>query len=240
MPSADPFHEPRSRREDGSPSRWDQYVDLLARKRIPEKARRWYVARVEAFLRACNPDSIRALKKEQITDFFEDASREGKLFDWQFRQLVDAIQLLVVELAQAPVGSEVDWDYWKEAGKPLEPNHPTIARESTPGKTSESRPRFSRSSKAYPILQDLARTLRSRHYSIRTEKTYVDWCHRFLLFCEDKRVEQVSAEDVQRFLTHLAVDRTVAASTQNLAYNSVNFPPKSGVGSRIATLFLLR
>ncbi len=223
MQSGNPFPDSRSRREDGSPSRWDQYVDLLARKRIPEKARRWYVARVEAFLRACNPVSVRALTKEQITDFFQDASRDGKLADWQFRQLVDAIQLLVVELAQAPVGREVDWDYWKEAGKPLDPSHPTIARESSPGMASGSGPRYSRSSKTYPILQDLARTLRARHYSIRTEKTYVDWCHRFLLFCEDKTVEQVSAEDVQRFLTHLAVDRTVAASTQNLAYNSINF-----------------
>lgn len=47
----------------------------------------------------------------------------------QFRQLVDALQLLIVDLAQVPTTDEVDWDYWKEAVGPLQPNHPTVARE---------------------------------------------------------------------------------------------------------------
>ena len=216
----------RSRREDGTPSRWDQYVDLLARKHVPEKARRWYVARVEAFLKELRPESLAMLTGEQITGYFEQASRSGQFAEWQFRQLVDAIQLLVVDLARVPVGHEVDWDYWKEAAKPLAPDHPTIAREQPPAASPTERevgPRFARSSKQYPILEDLARTIRARHYSIRTEQSYVDWSHRFLLFCQDKPLERLTDEDVQRFLTHLAVERSVAASTQNLAYNAVAF-----------------
>jgi integron integrase len=214
------------RREDGAPSRWDQYVDLLDRRRVPEKARRWYVARVEGFLKDLQPGSLGELTGDEITGYFQMVSSQGKLADWQFRQFVDAIQLLVVDLARLPVGGEIDWDYWKEAGRPLDAAHPTIARELEPdgtgGKGADG-PRFSSAAKRFPVLENLARTLRSRHYSIRTERSYTDWCHRFLRFCGDKSVEGIGPEDVQRFLTHLAVDRGVAASTQNLAYNGVAF-----------------
>jgi len=106
---------PARRREDGAPSRWDQYLDLLARKQVPEKARRWYVARVETFLKDLRPESLSVLTKEQINGYLQRVSSRGELLDWQFRQFVDAIQLLIVELARLPVGSDIDWDYWKEA-----------------------------------------------------------------------------------------------------------------------------
>ncbi len=73
------------------------------------------------------------------------------------------------------------------------------------------------------MLATLARTIRARHYSIRTEHSYVDWCHRFLRFCSGKSMDELGEKDVQRFLTYLAVDRSVAPSTQNLALNSVVF-----------------
>ena len=98
------------RRENGSPSRWDQYRALLLRKRIPEKAQRWYVARVEGFLKEVRPESLPALSKDQITAYFQEVSSRGELSEWQFRQMVDAIQLLIVELAGVRAGSEIDWD----------------------------------------------------------------------------------------------------------------------------------
>jgi hypothetical protein len=45
----------------------------------------------------------------------------------------------------------------------------------------------------------------------------------FLLFCGDTPTERLGVEDVQRFLTHLAVERSVEAKTQNLAYKAVAF-----------------
>jgi len=49
-------------REDGRPPHSDQYVELLAGKKVPEKARRWYVEPVEFFLRQVNPKSLDALE----------------------------------------------------------------------------------------------------------------------------------------------------------------------------------
>jgi integrase len=84
-------------------------------------------------------------------------------------------------------------------------------------------PRFSRSAQTFPILEDLARTIRAMQYSIRTEQSYVDWCHRFLLFGGSKPLDPLGVPDVQRFLSHLAVERSVSAKTQSLAYNAVAF-----------------
>jgi len=51
----------------------------------------------------------------------------------------------------------------------------------------------------------------------------VDWCHRFLRFCSNTPIENIGALDVQRFLSYLAVERNVAASTQSVALNAVVF-----------------
>ena len=54
---------------------------------------------------------MRALAPEAVTAFFDKVAREGGLADWQFRQLVEAVQLLLVDLADAPAGRDVDWGY---------------------------------------------------------------------------------------------------------------------------------
>ena len=53
-----------------------------------------------------------------------------------------------------------------------------------------------------------------RHYSIRTEEVYVDWVRRFILFHNKRHPKEMGAEEVRDFLSHLAVERNVAASTQ--------------------------
>ncbi|AUB85421.1 integrase (plasmid) [Candidatus Thiodictyon syntrophicum] len=207
------------RREDGTPSNWDRYLDLLIHRGVPEKMRPWYVRRVEAFLKALRPVSLSSLTAEQVTGYLQEVSSQGQVTGWQFRQIVDALQLLLVDLSQAPVGKGIDWDWWKAGGKTLAPDHPTLGKSQAPG----AGPRFAGAAAAFPLLETLARTIRAMQYSIRTEQAYVDWCHRFLAFCGDKPTEALGVEDVQRFLTHLAVDRSVSAKTQGLAYSAVAF-----------------
>jgi integron integrase len=238
--------QPRSRsrrRENGVPSRWDQYRELLVRRGVPQKAQRWYVARVEAFLKEVRPESLRELTREDITGYLQEVSSRRRLDDWQFRQLVDALQLLIVDLAQVPAGNAVDWDYWKEAVGPLEANHPTVAREQGAAPTGAeipAGPHPASSRDSLPILEVMTRRLRARHYSIRTEQTYIDWCRRFLRFFPETLLEDLGDEDVQRFLTHLAVERTVAASTQNLALNALGFLFKEVLERPLDTLQFAR
>lgn len=75
-----------------------------------------------------------------------------------------------------------------------------------------------------PRLLDQVRSrIRVKHYSIRTETAYVDWIKRFILFHGKRHPREMGAPEVEAFLTHLAVDRNVAASTQNQALAAILF-----------------
>jgi integron integrase len=65
--------------------------------------------------------------------------------------------------------------------------------------------------------------LRVKHYSIRTEGAYVDWIRRFILFHGKRHPEAMGEEEIATFLSHLAVKRKVAASTQNQALSALLF-----------------
>jgi integron integrase len=69
----------------------------------------------------------------------------------------------------------------------------------------------------------LRHAIRVRHYSIRTEEAYVDWARRFIRFHGRRHPRELGAPEVAAFLTHLAVDRTVAPSTQNQARSALMF-----------------
>ncbi|MHB1175465.1 MAG: integron integrase [Sulfuriferula sp.] len=73
------------------------------------------------------------------------------------------------------------------------------------------------------LLDRMRAEIRVRHYSIRTEETYVDWARRFILFNNKRHPKELGAAEVRDFLSHLAVDRNVAASTQNQAKSALLF-----------------
>jgi integron integrase len=78
--------------------------------------------------------------------------------------------------------------------------------------------------------------IRVRHYSIRTEQTYVDWVKRFIRFHGMKHPNTMGTPEIQRFLTWLAVDRHVAAATQNQALNALVFLYREVLGIEIGDL----
>lgn len=65
--------------------------------------------------------------------------------------------------------------------------------------------------------------LRTRHCSLRTEKAYVGWIRRFILFHGKRHPAEMGAEEITRFLSVLAIERNVAASTQNQALSALLF-----------------
>ena len=73
------------------------------------------------------------------------------------------------------------------------------------------------------LLDQVRERIRLKHYSIRTEKTYLAWIRRFILFHDKKHPKEMGKPEVEAFLTDLAVNRNVAASTQNQALNAVLF-----------------
>lgn len=79
------------------------------------------------------------------------------------------------------------------------------------------------SSAAPPLLTQLRVAIRTRHYSPRTEETYVQWVRRFIRASGTRHPRELSEGDVTRFLSRLAVDSKVSSSTQNQALAAITF-----------------
>lgn len=92
-------------------------------------------------------------------------------------------------------------------------------------RTDSIRPKqFAVSNSKKPRLLDQMRNIiRTKHYSYRTEQTYIDWVKRFIFFHEKRHPGEMGAKEISQFLTHLAVKRKVASSTQNQALCAIIF-----------------
>ena len=74
-----------------------------------------------------------------------------------------------------------------------------------------------------PFLESIRYVLRTKHYSIQTEKAYLTWIKRFILFNQKRHPAEMGEEEVSNFLSYLAVDRRVTSATQNLALCAIVF-----------------
>jgi len=78
--------------------------------------------------------------------------------------------------------------------------------------------------KKHPKFLDIVQQkIRLKHYSIRTEKTYLSWIKRFLLFHNKRHPKDMGKTEIEAFLTDLAVNSNVSASTQNQAFSALLF-----------------
>src|SRR2546428_3987127 len=75
----------------------------------------------------------------------------------------------------------------------------------------------------FRLLEQVRARLRTRHYSKRTEATYVEWVRRFVLFHGRRHPRSMGEREIAEFLTHLATERRASASTQNQALAALLF-----------------
>lgn len=86
------------------------------------------------------------------------------------------------------------------------------------------------------LLDQVRDAIRTRHYSYRTEVAYVRWVRRFILFQGKRHPSDMGPAEVGAFLTHLAVQRRVSASTQNQALNALVFLYRAVLGRELGQL----
>src|SRR5262245_15137544 len=88
-----------------------------------------------------------------------------------------------------------------------------------------------------PRLLDRVRdAIRRKHYSRRTEETYIHWIKRFIYYSGKRHPAQMGAAEVTAFLNHLATDRHVASATQNQALAALLFLYKEALGQSLPWL----
>lgn len=107
---------------------WTKYAEFLRQFRVPAKAVPWYRRHIEAFI-ADHPD-VRLLSHsaESVERWLSKVGRDPNLTDWQFRQKVDALRILMGHSLRLPWCSAFDWDRWSSGAQSLESDHPTVSR----------------------------------------------------------------------------------------------------------------
>ena len=225
-----------SRHSDSIERFWDRFIKNLSKQGLKDSHLRWYVIRAEDYLKTYPEKRLAQHTAFEINGYLEELGRRGGLKAWQFHQAVDAIQNLFIT-ANLLSFDGVDWDYWRDSASTLPVDHATVAREyastSVPvapvsGKNFKDKRNTSESfdsvrKKHGKDLEQLVAEIRRRNYSIRTEQAYETWVCRFLLFNGNRGLSELGHQEVKVFLEHLAVNRTVAASTQNQALNALVF-----------------
>ena len=193
---------------------WSSFQNLLRKKGIQGKSAQWYINWVQQFARYVKGKSLRACTLQDVTLFLDYLAGKDNIKSWQIEQIKDALYVMYSELFEASWALQIK-RICPSASVPVEEPPSGILHKSS------RHPETDRSYRG--LFENLRAEIRVRHYSIRTEQAYEQWVRRFLYFSKLKPEEEMNASDVRKYLEYLAVNRQVAASTQNLALNALVF-----------------
>ncbi len=199
---------------------WTAYLALARRFRVADRALPWYRRHIQALIDWRPGVRLRDYSATDVQDWLETLAREPGLATWRMQQCADAARLLFVHLLKAAWAHHVDWGHWLADGQRLEAEHPTVARDLLPAFPAPN----NRLGTRYPALyQQFLRAIRLPDYAINTERSYLTWINRFLLFHGDTHPRDCAEPEVVAFLEHLALQRKVSIGTQKLALNALVF-----------------
>lgn len=178
-----------------------EFQDFLRSRRVvPEKNVPYYAHWASKFLAFSNSNGD--LRQElRIKRFLSRLERDKKIAEWQVRQAKEALRLYLGH-------------FLERESSPLYPN---IRQEGNKSRLNRA-----------DMLNKMREAIRIKHYSYRTERSYLDWVKRFYEYVADVKRKDIHAHglgssDVRDFLSHLAIRQRVASSTQNQAFNALLF-----------------
>jgi integron integrase len=205
---------------------WNNYMEVLKEHSIKSTLIPWYTRHCETFIRSYQETRLKQHTPETVCDYFKQLVQSADLPAWRKKQHIDAIGYLFKAI-RAPLYRQVDWAYWQSSCVDLPGDHVTLyaeqrARRKPPGKAA---PAASAANKVKhgEELEKVQQVIRRLNYSIRTERSYMDWAGKFLRFHGAKHVDSLSPDDVVEFISHLAVERGLAPKSQSGALNALAF-----------------
>jgi len=209
---------------------WSRYRNALAAQGLRDREADWCIKRAESFIKSAKGLLLKEHTAEDLRAYLCRQAVDGRLKDWQYGQVVDALRILFIQIVKSPWASDFPWDMWKEPHlhfpDQLE-QFDQVGRHipvSGGSQVFADGLRGHRVGDLYAAELDLLReTIRRRHYSIRTEQSYQEWLMRFITFHDHRAPKELGAEEVNAYLTYLADVRRVSASTQRQALNALVF-----------------
>ena len=196
---------------------WEAYRGCAEENRVRPDRSPFYVKWAKDFANFLPEKPLKDRSRKDIEAFLADLGKRRGIADWQVRQAEHALKILYEiflpryaperQTAVGPTGKH--------------PAQETIAKTDgfrdrvIPGEVERQ---FSE------LLEAVKTEIRTRHYSYRTETSYLDWVRRFIAFHDYADPRGLDAPTaVKTYLDYLAVEREVAASTQNQALNALVF-----------------
>ncbi len=201
----------------GRDSFWEAYQACTEENRVPSDRSPFFVNSAKTFTNFLPGKPLNQRTGKDIEAFLADLRKRQGIADWQVRQAEHALKILYENFLP---------HYAPEKRAAVAPAGKHPLREATT-KTDKFRDHVTPGEveRQFSDLVEAVKTeVRSRHYSYRTETSYLDWVRRFIAFHDyaDPRGFDASAA-VKTYLDYLAVEREVAASTQNQALNALVF-----------------
>jgi integron integrase len=217
--------------------RWPNgYFEVLQELQIPEKQQTFYAQWVRLFFNRLLGNRRRSdLGWREIVAFLDDLSQRDDVETWQLTQAQDALTIYYEQFRGISLTlRESKTDDHKHSGLAIRhtvPRTPTANRSPLPRKPpSVSKPVPRPTPKPHAgkvnwsaLHKAVRETLRLKHYSYRTEKTYMHWIRRFIKYHNERKPSTMGAAEIHAYLSYLAVNCDVAASTQNQALNAIVF-----------------
>ncbi|MCW7754322.1 integron integrase [Desulfobotulus sp. H1] len=213
---------------------------LLEKSAIPPRERPYYLKWLRYYLDFCQKNALSYADSRNIIAFAEKL-QEKKQTAAQIHQAEQAVTIyqtgismvLPCESSAVPVRAVRPYPDFSENTRPVEWK--------PPGNVAPAPVFFRRGGDDHPdsagcqnqaneipcpwdqALLALSNEIRVRQYSPKTLKAYTLWAEKLRYFTRHKPPERLHVDDVKRFLTYLAVERKVAASSQNQAFNALLF-----------------
>ena len=221
------------------------YFEVLEEVGVAEKYRKFYAYWVRQFFnRYLGSKRRRDLGRIEVAQFLEELRKNERFEDWQVQQAHDALHvyyeqfrgicLTAVKEKEQPGCSKARKVRQTERprrttrGRPIRDRSPPDIPSPADIECATHIPPPKRSSKHthtdWPKLEHAVKAkLRLEHYALRTEKTYKHWIKRFVAYHNWRKPSTIGAPEILQYLSHLAINENVAASTQNQALNSIVF-----------------
>lgn len=216
------------------------YEQLLDARNIPAKAKPHYLRWAKAWVTTVEPHN-----PSTVQEFFQCLGRRATLPAWQFQQAVCAVAWFARDILHIPWAESFDWRGLADQAKPLEPDHRTHGRENIhvpPAKVAPAVPAGplpETAEEVARICEEIRRAIRLGGLSFATEQTYVHWNARFTRFCLirlKQTPQDAGSHGITAYLSYLALERNVSASTQKQALNAMVFLARKVFGQTEFTL----
>ncbi len=204
---------------------WVQYFKILKLAKVEDHKLKWFRIRAEAYIKSYPDTPIRSHSPQMVDAWLSKIGRNFNMELWQFSHAVLTLRYLFIDCLN------LDWakDYpWSARQKLYAQRYRQYEIESLKAHATDEiyvkkRPVKSLLNRYKNELEPMIRCIRLKHYSYRTEETYIQWMARFFAFHSAIPVAELSGQHVVRYLEHLVMERNVSASTQKQCLNAIVF-----------------